>query len=68
MFRVTTSKPYLDSIDRITNRVTWPKFLLFGQTKYDREKIVHGICHRLWIALIRFNLAAFGIKANVSLS
>ena len=36
--RVQTSKPYLDSIDRITNKVTWPKVLLFGQTKYDREK------------------------------
>ena len=38
LFRVTISQPYLDSIDRITNKVTWPKVLLFGQTKFNREK------------------------------
>lgn len=36
--RVTTSKPYLDSIDRLTNKITWKKILLFGQTRYNREK------------------------------
>ena len=36
--RVTTSKPYLDSIDRITNKVTWKKILFSGQVKYNREK------------------------------
>ncbi len=38
IFRVTNSKPYFDSIDRLTNKVTWKKILLFGQTKYNREK------------------------------
>ena len=38
IFRVTNSKPYFDSIDRLTNKVTWKKLLLFGQTKYNREK------------------------------
>ena len=38
ILRVTTSKPYLDSLDRLTNKVTWKKVLLFGQTKFNREK------------------------------
>ena len=36
--RVVTSKAYLDSIDRLTNKFTWKKILLFGQTIYNREK------------------------------
>lgn len=36
--RVMNSKPYLDSIDRETNRVTWKKLLLFGQTRYRRDR------------------------------
>ena len=38
IFRVTNSKPYLDSLDRLINKVTWKKILLFGQTKFNREK------------------------------
>jgi len=38
LFRVTTSKPYLDSLDSLTNRVTWKKLLLLGQIRYNREK------------------------------
>lgn len=64
--RVQTSKPYLDSIDRITNRVTWPKVLLFGQTKYDREK------NRTWIlppvidCIDPFRFGGFRIKGSAS--
>jgi hypothetical protein len=36
--RVVTSKGYLDSIDRITNKFTWKKVLLTGSQIYDREK------------------------------
>ncbi len=36
--RVITSKVYLDSIDRLTNKVTWKKILITGQTFYNREK------------------------------
>lgn len=36
--RVITSKIYLDSIDRLTNKVTWKKVLVFGQPVYNREK------------------------------
>ena len=38
IYRATTSKTYLDSIDRVTNKVTWKKLLLSGQTLYNREK------------------------------
>jgi hypothetical protein len=41
--RVMTSKGYLDSIDRITNKITWKKLLLTGLTQYNREK------ERTWI-------------------
>ncbi len=36
--RIVTSRAYLDSIDRLTNKFTWKKLLLFGQTIYNREK------------------------------
>lgn len=38
VYRVMQSKPYLDSIDRRTNQVTWRKLLFTGQTFYNREK------------------------------
>ncbi len=38
IYRATHSKTYLDSIDQLTNKVTWKKLLLFGQSLYDREK------------------------------
>ncbi len=36
--RVVTSKPYLDSMDRITNSINWRKLILTGITRFDREK------------------------------
>ena len=38
ILRVTTSKAYLDSIDRIMNHFTWKKAVLSGQVLYNREK------------------------------
>lgn len=43
MYQVTHSIAYLDSIDRETNRVTWKKLGLFGQTFYNRQK------ERTWV-------------------
>lgn len=37
IYRVTHTKQYLDSIDRVTNRFTYKKLLLTGQTLYNRE-------------------------------
>ncbi|TDH28601.1 carboxypeptidase-like regulatory domain-containing protein [Segetibacter sp. 3557_3] len=37
IYRVTHSRQYLDSIDRLTNKFTWKKALLTGQTLYNRE-------------------------------
>lgn len=36
--RVVTSKPYLDSMDRLTNSINWRKLLMTGITRFDREK------------------------------
>lgn len=38
VYRATHTKAYLDSIDRLTNKVTWQKIGFQGQTFYDREK------------------------------
>jgi hypothetical protein len=65
MFRVSTSKPYLDSIDRITNKVTWPKVLLFGQTKYDREKNRTWFMPPLMDCIDPFRFGGLRIKASV---
>ncbi len=37
IYRVTHTKHYLDSIDQSTNKFTWKKLLLTGQTLYNRE-------------------------------
>src|SRR6187402_2572359 len=65
MFRVTTSKPYLDSIDGITNKVTWPKVLLFGQTKYDREKNRTWYLPPLMDCIQPFQFGGVRVKANL---
>jgi len=63
--RVETSKPYLDSIDRITNKVTWPKVLLFGQTKFDREKNRTWHLPPLMDVVEPFQFGGVRIKAHV---
>lgn len=43
IYQVTHTKAYLDSIDKVNNRVTWKKLGLFGQTFYNRQK------ERTWV-------------------
>lgn len=38
IFRATHTKAYLDSLDKKTNKITWKKILIFGQTFYNRKK------------------------------
>jgi hypothetical protein len=38
IYTVTHTEHYLDSIERVTNIVTWKKIALFGQRFYNREK------------------------------
>lgn len=38
IYRATNSKQYLDSIDKMDNKITWKKLLLFGVSNYNREK------------------------------
>jgi len=66
LFRVTTSKPYLDSIDGVINKVTWPKVLLFGQTKFNREKKRSWHLPPLVDVIDPFRFGGVRIKANVT--
>lgn len=37
LYRATHTTAYLDSIDRLTNKVTWKKLLFSGQSFYNRD-------------------------------
>ena len=65
MFRVTSSKPYLDSIDKLTNKVTWKKILLFGQTLYNRDKKRTWMLPPLTEFYDPFRFGGARIRANV---
>jgi hypothetical protein len=43
VYVVTHTPAFLDSIDKVNNKVTWKKLLVFGQTFYNREK------ERTWV-------------------
>jgi hypothetical protein len=43
IFQVMHTQAYLDSIDKINNRITWKKLGFIGQTFYNREK------ERTWV-------------------
>jgi hypothetical protein len=43
IYRYMRSETYLDSMDRILNRITWKKMLIFGQIFNDHKK------ERMWI-------------------
>jgi hypothetical protein len=43
MYKVMHTEVYLDSIDAVLNKVTWPKVLFFGQIFNDHKK------ERMWI-------------------
>lgn len=38
VYNATHTKAYLDSIDRLINKVTWKKVFVLGQTLHDHEK------------------------------
>ncbi len=43
VYRYMRSEAYLDSIDRVLNKITWKKMLIFGQIFNDHKK------ERMWI-------------------
>jgi len=43
IYRYMRSGAYLDSMDRVLNKITWPKVLVFGQIFNDHKK------ERMWI-------------------
>ncbi|MBL0269392.1 MAG: hypothetical protein IPP99_12180 [Chitinophagaceae bacterium] len=40
------SEAYLDSMDRVLNKITWKKMLIFGQIFNDHKKKECGSCRR----------------------
>jgi hypothetical protein len=38
IYRVTHSDKYLDSLEKVINKITWKKIGVFGQSFYNREK------------------------------
>jgi len=43
MYRVMHTEAYLDSVDRVLNKITWPKVLFFGQIFNNHKK------EKMWI-------------------
>lgn len=43
IYQYMRSEAYLDSMDRVLNKITWPKMLIFGQVFNDHKK------ERMWI-------------------
>ena len=43
LYTVTHTQAYLDSIDKVSNRITWKKLGFIGQTFYNRDK------ERTWV-------------------
>lgn len=43
LYKVMRSEKYLDSVDAVLNKITWPKVLFFGQIFNDHKK------ERMWI-------------------
>jgi hypothetical protein len=43
IYQVTHTKAYLDSFDKVNNRITWKNITFIGQTFYNREK------ERTWV-------------------
>ncbi|MBS1610444.1 MAG: carboxypeptidase-like regulatory domain-containing protein, partial [Bacteroidetes bacterium] len=43
VYLVTHAKAYLDSLDDVTNKITWKKIFLFGQTfsNYEKERQIY---------------------------
>lgn len=66
IYNATHTARYLDSVDRLTNAVTWKKIGFFGQTFYNRE------LERTWYlppVVSLFQPFAFGgVRLNASVS
>lgn len=73
IYRVTHTKQYLDSIDRETNKITWKKMLIGGQTLYNRQlertwllPPLPGVFQPFAFGGSRINLSAYYFKVYKS--
>jgi hypothetical protein len=66
LYKVRQSDAYLDSIDRVLNKVTWGRVLVFGQILNDHRK------ERMWIlpplTTVIQPISFGGTRVNVSLA
>jgi Family of unknown function (DUF5686) len=68
VYQATHAKSYLDSMDRITNKVTWQKILFKGQRFNDHEKRRHWNLPALYTLYQPFSFGGTRIQAFVGYS
>lgn len=68
IFQATTTKTYLDSLDRKTNKITWQKILFKGQNFNDHEKRRHWSLPALYTLYQPFNFGGTRLQAFAGFS
>lgn len=68
VYQATHTKTYLDSLDRITNKITWQKILFKGQQFNDHEKRRHWNLPALYTLYQPFSFGGTRLQAFVGYS
>lgn len=68
IYQATHTKAYLDSVDRVTNKVTWQKILFKGQELNDHEKRRHWNLPALYTLYQPFSFGGTRLQAFVGYS
>ena len=62
------TKPYLDSIDKVENKITFPKIVFFGQTHYKRESEFRISFAPLWLVYLPVGMGGARLNYGFTLS
>ncbi len=68
VYQATNTKAYLDSLDRITNKITWQKILFKGQQFNDHEKRRHWNLPAIYTLYQPFSFGGTRLQAFVGYS
>ena len=68
IYQAAHTKAYLDSMDRVTNKITWQKFLFKGQEFNDHEKRRHWNLPALYTIYQPFSFGGTRLQGFVSFS
>ena len=68
VYQATHTKAYLDSLDRVTNKITWQKIVYKGQEFNDHEKRRHWNLPALYTLYQPFNFGGTRLQAFLSYS